>query len=203
MITHVFLVRHGLAERGGGCAVGHLDPPLSDEGAASVRRLAASWQGPPPDAVFASDLRRASETARLLAEAWGLSVEAVEADARLREMSFGEWEGRPWKEIETADAARFAAWSGSWWSARAPGGEGYPDLASRVQDWLTDLLAGPPGRTVVAVAHDGSIRALLAQAGDLPREKIFHLQLDHAHVSGIFGNKVLFVNAARFPATPI
>jgi broad specificity phosphatase PhoE len=142
-----------------------------------------------------------------LAAAWGLSVEAVETDARLREMSFGEWEGRAWEEIEAADSARFAAWSDSWWSARAPGGEGYPDLAVRAEGWLADCLAdrlaGPPGRTVVAVAHDGSLRALLALLAeplDLPREEIFHLRLDHAHVSGIFDRKVLFANATRFPA---
>jgi alpha-ribazole phosphatase len=199
----IYLVRHGLAEGQERCVVGQCDLPLSASGAETVRRLGETWEGPPPDAFYASDLRRAMETAKILGSGWPL---AVTSDPRLREMSFGEWDGLSWEELHARDGERFAAWSREWWTARVPGGEGYPDLAGRAHDWLAATLAAHPDGTVVAVAHGGSIRALLAQALEMPAEKIFHLRVDHAHVTGLTlgarGLEVLFVNAERFPRAP-
>jgi broad specificity phosphatase PhoE len=196
-MTTLYLVRHGLAEGQEGRAVGQLDPPLTLEGAEAVRRLAARWQGPPADALYASDLRRAADSARLFP--WSLPVRE---DPRLREMSFGDWEGTLWREIEERDALRFEAWSRGWWTDPAPGGESYPQLADRVRSWLDEVMTAHSGGTVVAVAHGGSLRALLAQTLRLPPETIFNLRLDLAHVSGLAagprGIEVLFVNRDRF-----
>ncbi|HEY0512890.1 MAG TPA: alpha-ribazole phosphatase [Thermoanaerobaculia bacterium] len=199
-MTRIYLVRHGRAEGQEGRAVGHHDLPLSASGAAAARRLGATWQGPPPDALHASDLRRAAATARLLAAAWGLPVTL---DPRLREIGFGDWEGRAWQEIHERDGERFAAWSQEWWTARIPAGESYPELAARAHEWLAEILEVHAGRTVVAVAHGGSIRALLAHALGLPRETVFRLRLDPAGVTGLAAGKggleVLCVNSGRFP----
>jgi alpha-ribazole phosphatase len=199
----IYLVRHGIAEGQEGCAVGHCDLPLSARGAEAIRRLAATWEGAPPDAFHASDLQRAQESAKILGSGWHLSILS---DPRLREMSFGEWDGLPWEELHARDGERFATWTREWWTARVPGGEGYPDLAVRARAWLAEILAAKPHGTIVAVAHGGSIRALLAQALEMPAERIFNLRLDHAHVTGLTlgarGLEVLFVNADRFPRVP-
>ena len=198
--TRIFLVRHGAAEGADGIAVGQVDLPLSAAGADTIRRLAATWPGDPPDLLVASDLARAGASAAILAELWGLGVEI---DPRLREMDFGDWDGRPWREVRAADQEFFRRWMGSWWCLPAPGGESVGDVARRAESWLVEVLDRNPGRSVVAVAHGGTIRTALAHVLDLPLERVFHLRLDHGLVSGLAttwrGVEVQFLNADRFP----
>lgn len=175
----LYLVRHGEAEGSEGRAVGHLDLPLSELGTCNVEALAASWQGPTPVRLFASDLRRATDSARILAARLG--AEPV-IDARLREVSFGDWEGRSWNEIYESDRQRYDAWTERWWEVAPPGGESFADLAVRVHAWFQDLGGG---EDVIAVAHGGSIRALLVELLAIPRERAFELQLSPARVSAV------------------
>ncbi len=196
----IFLVRHGAAEGADGIAVGQVDLPLSAAGADSIRRLAATWAGPAPDLLLASDLARAASSAAIFAERWDLPVEI---DRRLREMDFGDWDGRPWSEVKEADEAFFRQWMDSWWHRPPPGGESFGDVARRAESWLAEVLESP-GRTVVAVAHGGTIRTALSHVLGAPPERVFHLRLDHGLVSGLAttwrGVEVQFLNADRFPA---
>lgn len=190
----LYLVRHGEAEGSEGRAVGHLDLPLSDLGARNIEVLAASWRGPLPSRLFASDLRRATGSARILAQQFG--IEPV-LDARLREVSFGDWEGRAWDEVYETDRRRYDAWSERWWDLAPPGGESFADLAARVLAWYQDLT---DGEDVIVVAHGGSIRALLVELLAIPRERAFDLQLSPARVSAVEiddrGCKSLFLDRA-------
>jgi alpha-ribazole phosphatase len=196
-VTRLYLVRHGLAEVGHGRAVGHLDPPLSAAGAESIAALAGSWRGPMPDRLVGSDLRRAADSARLFAARLG---RVAETDSRLREISFGRWEGLSWEEIHRRDERRLAAWGKRWWKVAPPGGETFAELSRRVLAWFEDLRSG--GEVVVAVAHQGSLRALLGALLDLPRNELFELRLDHAHVSALAvaeGHcELLYLNQDRF-----
>ena len=70
--------------------------PLSEEGRSQARRLAGRLRDEHFDAIYASDLIRAVETAAIVAEPHGLEVRR---DPRLREFDFGEWEGLTWDEI--------------------------------------------------------------------------------------------------------
>ena len=175
----LYLVRHGEAEGSEGRAVGQLDLPLSDLGTRNLEALAASWQGPPPVRLFASDLRRATDSAHILATRLGIDPVI---DARLREVSFGDWEGRAWDEIYESDRQRYDAWSERWWDLAPPGGESFADLARRALAWYRDL---GDGKDTIAVAHGGSIRALLVELLAIPRERAFDLQLSPARVSAV------------------
>jgi len=174
----LYLVRHGEAEGSAGRAVGHLDLPLSAAGARDVETLAAAWQGPAPR-IFTSDLRRAAESARILGARLG--AEPV-VDARLREVSFGDWDGRAWDDVYESDRERFEAWSERWWDLAPPGGESFADLAHRVLAWFRELEGE---EILLAVAHGGSIRALLAELLAIPRERAFDLELAPGRVSAI------------------
>lgn len=109
-------------------------------------------------------------------------------DPRLREMDFGTWDGRSWDDVHDTGADALARWAAAWHEERVPGGEGFGDVIARVRPWLHDALRHARGAAVselVAVAHAGSIRALLVQAVGLPRELAFRVRLDHARVTGI------------------
>jgi len=196
-MKRLYLVRHGEVEGCAGLAMGHLDLPLSRAGAGQIEALAGSWHGPTPDRFFTSDLRRAVESARLLAARTG--GEIVE-DPRLRELSFGEWEGLSWDEIHRRDSRRLAAWGEDWWEVAPPGGETFAGLSRRVLSWFHELR---DGETVVAVSHSGCIRAFLTALLGLPRSDVFDFALDHAHVSAVTGEggtaSLLYRNLSRFP----
>src|SRR5208282_5608536 len=96
--TRVFLIRHGATilsaeDRFAGAT----DVPLSYEGRRQASRLAARLQGEPVTAVYASDMGRTVETARILAEPHGLEVQLREG---LREISHGHWEQMTRQEVE-------------------------------------------------------------------------------------------------------
>jgi broad specificity phosphatase PhoE len=197
--TRIFLVRHGVAQGAEGIAVGQVDLPLSAAGAESLRRLASSWNGSPPDRLFASGLARSDDSAAILAQAWDLEV-AI--DERLKEMDFGDWDGRAWRDIRDTDGAFLEDWKDSWRHRPVPGGESMEDVARRAAEWIDQTLAAHAGETVVAVAHGGSIRTALCHVLGLPLERAFHLHLDHGRVSSVVttfrGVEVEMMNAERF-----
>jgi alpha-ribazole phosphatase len=194
----LYLVRHGAAEGCEGRCVGRTDAALSPAGAASLHALRDGWREA-PGRVIASPLARTRESAAVLAEPWGLSVEL---DARLAEMDFGEWDGRTWDDIERADGGRLAEWMAAWVGVRAPGGESFADVAARVSEWAGEL---PRAEPTLVVAHAGSIRALLCTLLQLPLDAAFRLRVDHARVSAVrLGSReceLLFLNADHVPAS--
>jgi broad specificity phosphatase PhoE len=166
-VTTLLLVRHGETDwNRDGRWQGHSDTQLNDVGREQAKRLAAQLEG--VDVVYSSDLARARETAELVACALGLQVHP---DARLRERSFGAWEGKTGPEIE----AEFGAAHARWLAGDGPGAddaEAFGDFAARVQSFLEDVLARHADATVLVVAHGGSLRVIhaLAQGLDYVRD---------------------------------
>ncbi len=206
----LYLVRHGEAVGAEGRCIGHTDLPLASGARVALARLAAEWPSPRPPRIVSSDLVRAQASAAVLAEAWGMA-RPIPIDVRLREMDFGAWDGRLWAQLERDDAAAFGAWMADWQDARAPGGEGFGDVIVRAAGWLHEAIttARAEGVTeIVALAHAGSIRALLVEVLGLPRRRGFQLRVDHARVSALrigggplaeacAGAELLFLNTAR------
>jgi len=95
----IYVVRHGRSE-GAGTLLGHCDAGLTPEGIAQATALAGRLRG--VERIVSSDLRRAVETAERIALRAGV---VVELDARLREISYGAWDGRPWQDgVEPAES---------------------------------------------------------------------------------------------------
>lgn len=198
----IILVRHGATEAGPGICQGQADLAISSRGFASVQQLAASWTGPAPRFVFSSDLRRAQQSAQVFAAAF--ATEPL-ADARLREQDFGAWNGRHWQDIIQADAVRHRHWQENWVIQEAPDGESFADVIRRTGAWLASLL-GSTARDdcVLAIAHAGSIRALLCHALGLPPGRALAIAVDEACSCRIrYGEgqfEVRTINTTRFEA---
>ncbi len=138
---------------------GRTDIPLSPEGKATV----LGWRLPEETAGFAwvaSPLARARETAALLGRGDAL------VDARLVEMSFGDWEGRRLADLRAELGPRMDALEGRGLDFRAPGGESPRDLQRRLAPFLAET--GRGGGDVIAVSHRSIIRALYALATGWP-----------------------------------
>lgn len=177
-MSQVLFIRHGRtawnAERR---IQGHTDIALDEVGRGELRgrRLPGAFAGWP---VYASPLVRAVETARLL----GLPEPIL--DGRLREMSYGDWEGATWEEIRARHGDELAARERRGLDFRPDGGESPRELRARMQDWLKDIAGRGP---VVAVTHKGVISMALSMATgwDLVSRAPHRLEWDRAHLFDI------------------
>lgn len=141
---------------------GQSDPPLDEVGraqAAVAARLLAAYA---PDALVSSDLRRAVQTARPLADLAGLPVAL---DPRLRERSLGGWEGLTRDEVGRRHPEEYAHWLAGR-EDRQDGSEPRAVLADRA---LAGLEAAE-GDTVVLVTHSATAIALTGRLLGLPVE---------------------------------
>ncbi|MBV1701578.1 MAG: phosphoglycerate mutase family protein [Hyphomicrobiales bacterium] len=141
---------------------GQRDIPLNGIGrdqAASAGRSCKPWLE--SDLNFlCSPLQRTRETMTIARQAMGLQPSPFATDDRLKEISFGDWEGMTWGEIEKADPARANARDADKWGYAPPGGESYVMLAERIKPVLAELSAD-----TLIVSHGGVARALMALIG--------------------------------------
>jgi uncharacterized phosphatase len=165
MSTTILLVRHGETDWNRERRFqGHADRPLNELGRRQAGELADVLRRERLDAVYTSPLRRASETAAIVAERLGLEAEELDA---LREIDVGAWQGLTIDEIKV----RFPEASSVDWRWGWEGGETYEELAARVIPALFDLPRRHPGGTILGVTHAGPIRAALAAATGLSHEE--------------------------------
>jgi len=158
-VTRVWLIRHAKSTHAPGTAIGATDPPLSDQGLADARALAATMAARPLVRVVSSDRLRAIATARIVAEPHRLRVES---SAALREIDFGAWEGRSLADLWSEEPEAAKAWELDIRSTPPSFGETLQDLENRVAMFWVGLRPLPPHGEVAIVAHRGSLAALRA-----------------------------------------
>jgi len=165
----IYLFRHGEtvwnAEKR---AQGHLDSPLTATGREQARamglalreELARAGYQPPTVIVRASPLGRVRETLAIAAEAAGLVHDHVCHDHRLREMSWGDWDGLNGSEIEVRFPGQMAARRLDHWNYCPPGGENYVMASERAQLALDDIVTLAADKPVAVFAHGAIGRVL-------------------------------------------
>jgi alpha-ribazole phosphatase len=170
-------VRHGKASDVEGRCIGQFDAALSREGVSQI--CSHDWSAYNASEIISSDLSRAQESARLIATQLSLPVSP---DKRLREMNFGEWDGRAWKDLEESDGTRLSEWMEHWTTAAAPGGETVDDLFGRVSQFLRSVARPDHNRVrnIIVVAHAGSIRAALCIVRNQAPSTMFDIAVEHA-----------------------
>lgn len=166
MILH--LIRHPRPLVEAGICYGQLD--LAAENVEAVAAVLASCL-PPGLPVWSSPLQRCRHLAEALHPAPRL-------DARLAEMNFGAWEGRPWDAIPRQE---IDDWASDVAHYAPPGGESPQAL----QDRALDFVAGLSEPEAVLVTHAGVIRVLLAHWRNLPPERWSELVFDYGSLTTV------------------
>ncbi len=159
MSRRIYLVRHGATEwNRTKRAQGQADIELNDDGRRQAVQAAHELTHIQLSAVASSDLKRARDTARVIAETHGLKV--IE-DPAFREIDQGDWEGLHVDEIRER-------WPDMWGPARhystRPNGESPQQVRARSLEGLRRLLEEVPEGDVVVVSHGGTIRWISAEA---------------------------------------
>jgi broad specificity phosphatase PhoE len=137
---------------------GRLDVELDDVGRAQALAVADVLAQASPHSVVSSNLARARVTAEAIAARARVSVTL---DERLQEISLGAWEGLTPDEAKAKFPDEYAAWVAGRDLPRG-GGETYREAGARAAECLqAAVLAAPPGATIVAVTHGGTVRGAL------------------------------------------
>jgi broad specificity phosphatase PhoE len=163
----LYFIRHGETDwNAEGRLQGQHDIPLNDLGRVQAAEAGVILQSlfPQVDDLdwWVSPLGRTRETAERARTAIGLHPTYYKTDDRLKELTFGRWEGMTWKEVRKADPAGAAVRERDKWRAVPPGGESYEMLLERVQGFLPVLR-----RPSVLVSHGGVARVLMVMLGGL------------------------------------
>jgi probable phosphoglycerate mutase len=163
--TRIVLVRHGQGEVNVTGVIGGVNgcTGLSELGHRQVssmaQRLTSSGELAGIDALYASVLPRAIETAQLLAPALGVRPDAIISECMLCELHPGEADGMVWEDF----VAKYDApdWDADARQPLSPGGESWAEFVDRCGDALEELAARHEGQRVVVGTHAGFIEATL------------------------------------------
>lgn len=194
MIATILLVRHAAHGHLGRVLSGRAgDVPLSQAGLSQARALAGGLKGERIDAVHASPLRRARETAQALSKARSIGTEVSEA---LNEIDFGEWTGRPF--VELSGDPHWHRWNTQRASAVPPGGEPMAAVQARVLAYLRKVARRASDRVIAMVSHADVIRAAVAGILGLSLDRVLSFDIDPASVTridaGDWGERVVSLN---------
>ncbi len=177
---NLLLIRHGqtnwnLEQR----FQGQSDIPLNETGRKQAAALAERLAAETFDAVYTSDLQRATETAKIIC------ASPIHPDPRLREVNFGDWEGLTYDEIKAKHPETLAAWEADIFKNAPPHGETLEGLAERVQFILDELRAKHQDQRILIVAHGGVLQTLICLALKLPPTMYWQFHLSTASLSEV------------------
>ena len=184
----IYVIRHGQTDWNAEYRLqGQKDIPLNDTG----RGQASGNGGALADILgadtglydfVASPLLRTRETMERVRASMGLTPELYRTDDRLRELSFGAWEGKTLREVAKVSPALLEERENDKWAFVPPGddAESYEILSWRVGAWLKDVV-GP----TVCVAHGGVIRALFRIVGGVSTAEAADLAIPQDNILSI------------------
>jgi len=172
-MTELWLVRHGqtdwnLTGRWQGQAP--YAPGLNEMGRTQALAAYEQLRDKHLSAIYASDLLRSLQTAKLLAEPLGLTVIP---EPRLREINLGAWEGMLSVDIEAQYPQEIAERALDPFHTRAPQGESPSDVTERVIAAINEIAAKHQNESVLIVAHGISLAVIICHAQDFPLERIY------------------------------
>ncbi len=167
-MTTLILVRHGQSEANKMLAfAGHYDAPLTDLGYRQAEAASGYIKAHyTPSKVYSSDLSRAYNTGKTIAEKLNIPIVKNEM---LREIMAGDWEGKKLSFLQSEYAHDYNMWLTDIGNAACTNGEKIADLAKRVQSALVTIAEENPSGTVVIATHATPVRAMLTlvQKGNL------------------------------------
>jgi broad specificity phosphatase PhoE len=189
----LILIRHGETDwNREGRLQGSQDIPLNEfgrtqaaEAAGRLRELVPGYAG--LDYVV-SPMARARETMAIIARELGMAPDTARVENELRELTFGKWEGKTWRELRKEDRELAQARERDKWGYVPPEGESYRMLSERIRP----VLAGFERETVM-VSHGGVARAVLALVGAVSPQKAALVDIWQGKILVVKGNQADWV----------
>ncbi|NJM58179.1 MAG: histidine phosphatase family protein [Synechococcales cyanobacterium RU_4_20] len=159
MVLRLYLMRHGetrFSQTGGYC--GALDVALTEAGQAMAQAFAEAYQDLPWAAIYCSPMQRTQATAAPIAQATGLVPQLREG---LREINYGQWEGKQREEIQQTLTDDYHHWmTEPAWNSPT-GGETAVEIANRAMAVIAEIEGQYTDGNVLVVSHKATLRIIL------------------------------------------
>ena len=180
----IWFVRHGETEWNRTKRYqGHSDIPLNENGRRQAQETASLLAKETLSAIYASDLKRAVETAEAIAQTHELRVQQK---PELRELHFGLWEGLRYEQIMEKWADELSLMYEHPEKGCAPEGEGFSELAKRAWPALQAIReAHQEEEAIAVVAHGGTIRVLLCLLQEKSLQQLWDVAIEHGQATRI------------------
>lgn len=157
-MTKLYFIRHGESVSNLITQfAGSLDMPLTERGRAQATATAAFLSDVPFSCVYASDLTRAYDTGKAVADSHGVPIYPT---VQLREIYAGEWEGKTYSELERQFPDSYGVWRKQIGLAQCPDGESVAQLQERIRACVEDVVRRHPNETVCIATHATPIRVM-------------------------------------------
>ncbi|MCS6875464.1 MAG: histidine phosphatase family protein [Aquificaceae bacterium] len=188
-MKNIYLLRHAQSEYNEkGIFQGRLDSDLTPLGFVQARLSAQELLNKNIEVIYASPQRRAYKTALSIADVLGLEVVV---DERIREMSFGEYEGRNFWELREKEGEIFRLWLSNPLKNPLPTQEDMEHFRQRVEDFLKDIIQNNY-QNILVVAHGGTLHAMVCLSLGLGLENLWNVHMDNTGIT------LLRYDAGRF-----
>lgn len=179
MSCRIYMIRHGETVWNVASKLqGHANVTLSDNGRRQAELLGSRLSGLKFDQFYASDLARAYETARIIAQYH--NNQDIKTLPELREINFGRWEGFSINEIQGIYPEEIKQWWKTPLQTRVPGGESLGDLVKRVVTVVKNIIESRSGGNILLVTHGGVIRSVVGTVLGMDLNEHWRLRQDNA-----------------------
>jgi broad specificity phosphatase PhoE len=150
----LIVVRHGeTIENANDVVMGHHGGTLSEKGISQAKETAIKLKSYEFDQAWSSDLKRCIDTAKIILK-YHSRIE-LQISPALREVNYGEFQGRPASEIRAYfDKKGFDK------DSKVPGGESHKEMGERTRNFINSLLRDAPDQNILIVSHNGPIEAI-------------------------------------------
>ncbi|MGL4851925.1 MAG: alpha-ribazole phosphatase [Phocaeicola sp.] len=165
----LYFVRHTAVDVPAGICYGQMDVPLKESFEAEASVVHNQLYQHQFEAVYSSPLSRCLRLAHFC------GYKEVKRDDRLKELHFGDWEGKAWSEID------MSVWSKDWVHPSVPGGESFEQMYKRVASFLADLEKSGLS-SVLVFAHSGVIRCAKLYFERMALERAFEFEVEYGEV---------------------
>ncbi len=175
----VYLLRHGETE-GGAIFRGSTDSKLNKNGISQMEKAIADT--PQWDQIISSPSQRCAHFATNIARP---NNTPVQININLRELDFGDWEGKSVKSIWEAEPEKITQFWKNPFRFTAPHGESTQQLQHRVQSAWKDILSKDHCRNTLIITHGGPIRIIMGQLLSIPDNKLSNIEVTPASLTKI------------------
>ncbi|HCI29769.1 MAG: histidine phosphatase family protein [Fervidobacterium sp.] len=191
-MARIYLVRHGSTEwNEKRLWQGVVDTELSERGTDEIRKLGVFFRGKNIDMILSSPMKRALQSARIIASEIGYDHNKIVIDDRLKECEIRLWNGKTNEEIDRLYATQFQSWFTNLHSD-IEGVEPLGNVQKRMYDFLESMIVHFTNKNVIIVSHAIAIRMLISKILNTTPPNHVNFSLDNGSVSSLIysGDKV-------------
>lgn len=182
-MTRFLLVRHGETDWNALHRMqGRSDIPLNDRGRAQAGFAAEALKDTKIDAIYASPLKRAMETAEIIKGGRPLVVQPAPA---LIEINLGDWEGHTPEDVDVLYPGQYDVWRNQPGEIQLPQGENFHDVQARAYGFFQKLAEQDGDKTILLVSHMGCLSTILLQVAGLPLNDMWKHPITNCGLSEI------------------